>query len=197
MVVLIRRPRWGGLAPRWPAAYEGEAEEDQRVTRKSARRLRGAWTGRPAEKSLEGHGEEIGPLGHAGPREVHLGAAFGGVVGRIEPGRDHEALRSGPDEEALAPALISQVRDDDVEAGRICLADIGEARLLADHLEPNSAARPSRAILHVAEHGVPVLRLVLGQRGRREESGTEGQGNGEGQSPAKEASVAARFVRTG
>src|SRR5436309_9377482 len=137
-----------------------------------------------AQELLEGGCEELGSLGGPAAREVDLGAALGGVISRLEAGSDHETGRSRAHEETIAAILVGEAGDDDVEAGGVRLPDIGEAGLLTDHLEAHALPGLARRVLDVAEHGVAILRLVLGEGGRSDQAA---QSHGE-----QDADVAAR-----
>jgi hypothetical protein len=94
--------------------------------------------------------------------------------------------RSRAHEETIAAIFVGEAGDDDIEARVIRLADIGEARLLTDHLETDALPGLARRVLDVAEHGIAILRLVLGEGGRGDQA-TESCGEQDADEAARPA----------
>src|SRR5439155_525340 len=108
-------------------------------------------------------------LDRARALEVHARAALVGLVGGIEGDGDAVDGRALAHGERLAAALVAQARSHEIEALLVRLAEVREAGLVTDDVDPRVGDGLAVRVLHVAELAEAAVDLMLG-RGRRGES---------------------------
>src|SRR2546422_10506386 len=101
--------------------------------------------------------------------------ALVGLVGGIEGDGDAVDGRALAHGERLAAALVAQARSHEIEALRVRLAEVREAGLVADDVDPRVGDGLALRVLHVAEHAEAVIDLMLGGGRRGEDEGGDGE----------------------